>query len=73
MCPYYMAMHYKSVYKTNKEVKEAEDDFDNENEEDFDDINEHDRDYGQRYTKKYAFKKDHPGYNFCHLVRVRVR
>ena len=71
MCPYYMAMNYKSVYKTNKEVKEAEDDSDNENEENFDDINEHDREYGQRYTKKYAFKKDHPGYNFCHLAKLK--
>lgn len=71
MCPYYMAMHYKSVHKTKKEVKETEDDSDNESEADFDDINEHERANGQRYTKKYAFRKDHPGYKFCHLAKLK--
>ena len=72
MCPYYMAMHFKSVCKTKKAIKNSEEDSDKESQDDdLDDINEHDRANGQKYTKKYVFRKDHPGYKFCNLTRLK--
>ena len=26
---------------------------------------------GQRYTKKYQYREDHPGRQFCHLVKLK--
>lgn len=71
MCPYYMAMHYKSICKSNKEISQAEDDSDEENEAEFDDINAYDQSNGQRYTKKYNFTKEHPGHRFCSLAKLK--
>lgn len=65
-------MHFKSVCKTKKEIKNAEENSDEESQgNDLDDINEHDRANCQKYTKKYVSRKDHPGYKFCNLARLK--
>lgn len=69
MCAYEMAMHYRSIPKTQKQVnQDLEADSDNEEEVDIDD-NEHYN--GQQYTKKYQYRHDHPGRRFCHLAKLK--
>jgi len=71
MCPYYMAMHYKSISKTKKEVEKSEDGSEEEDGGEFEDINAHDQSNGQRYTTKYSFTENHPGQKFCQLAKLR--
>ena len=69
MSAYEMAMHYRSIPKTQKQVhQDLEANSENEEEVDTDE-NEHY--HGQRYTKKYQYRHDHPGRRFCHLAKLK--
>lgn len=66
MCSYEMAMRFKKVCKTFKEMRNnaVSDNFD---------IDENvDGNIHRRRTQKFAFRDSHPGKEFCHLVELSL-
>ena len=65
MCSYYMAMWYKKLCKTFKEMKTTRCATTDNNDDDDDNNNNHNFE-----KKKYSFSSSHPGLHFSHLTKL---